>query len=357
MKKIYEYIYSIFNYIFFIIGCLFFITSISLISTNLLSSFIFFVITLICFFIARNLIIDMICQTKSKIKNIEKINEDYKLAEEKIKVKQEEIDELERNMQIIKKDIDCLNTQKSETFLSIKNLEKEKRDLLLTIKEIYLKKEKFTIEYVDTLEGLQFEDYVVEILNLNNYENVSKTKASGDYGIDVLATKDNIKYAIQCKNYNSNLGNKCVQEAYSGKQYYNCHVGIVLTNNFFTANAVELAEKNGILLWDRNKLISLIKNASLNEKQKIQHTDKVIIENNKNTDCKDDYDDPMYNEVVEFAITTGKISAALIQRKFRFGFNRAARMIDLLEFRGIVGPQDGSKPREVLIKPKYEKIE
>lgn len=64
----------------------------------------------------------------------------------------------------------------------------------------------------------------------------------------------------------------------------------------------------------------------------------------------DGYDDPMYNEVVEFAVQTGKISASLIQRKFRFGFNRAARMIDLLESRGIVGPQNGSKPREVLVK-------
>ena len=63
-----------------------------------------------------------------------------------------------------------------------------------------------------------------------------------------------------------------------------------------------------------------------------------------------DGDDPMYNEVVEFAIETGKISASLIQRRFRFGYNRAARMMDLLEARGIVGPQNGSKPREVLVK-------
>ena len=67
-------------------------------------------------------------------------------------------------------------------------------------------------------------------------------------------------------------------------------------------------------------------------------------------DGVDGYDDPMYNEIVEFAVMTGKISASLIQRKFRFGFNRAARMIDLLESRGIVGPQNGSKPREVLVK-------
>ena len=71
-----------------------------------------------------------------------------------------------------------------------------------------------------------------------------------------------------------------------------------------------------------------------------------------NSDAGDD--DPMYNEVVEFAIETGKISASLIQRRFRFGYNRAARMIDLLEARGIVGPQNGSKPREVLVKLEKE---
>ncbi len=61
-------------------------------------------------------------------------------------------------------------------------------------------------------------------------------------------------------------------------------------------------------------------------------------------------DDEAYNDVVEFAIQTGKISASLIQRRFRFGYNRAARIMDLLEARGIVGPQNGSKPREVLVK-------
>jgi len=53
-------------------------------------------------------------------------------------------------------------------------------------------------------------------------------------------------------------------------------------------------------------------------------------------------------------VQTGKISASLIQRRFRFGYNRAARVIDLLESRGIIGPQNGSKPREVLIKMQNE---
>ena len=65
---------------------------------------------------------------------------------------------------------------------------------------------------------------------------------------------------------------------------------------------------------------------------------------------KEEYDDPLYNEIVDFAIETGKISASLVQRRFRLGYNRAARIIDLLEERGIIGPANGSKPREVLVK-------
>ena len=65
---------------------------------------------------------------------------------------------------------------------------------------------------------------------------------------------------------------------------------------------------------------------------------------------RDATEEPLYNEIVEFVVTQGKASASLLQRKFRLGYNRAARAIDLLEDRGIVGPQNGSKPREVLVK-------
>lgn len=67
-------------------------------------------------------------------------------------------------------------------------------------------------------------------------------------------------------------------------------------------------------------------------------------------DEKDAYEEPMYNDIVEFVIREGKASTSLIQRKFRFGYNRAARVVDLMEERGIIGPRNGSKPREVLVK-------
>lgn len=67
-------------------------------------------------------------------------------------------------------------------------------------------------------------------------------------------------------------------------------------------------------------------------------------------DDGDAMDEPLYNEIVEFVVTQGKASASLLQRRFRLGYNRAARAIDLLEDRGIIGPNNGSKPREVLVR-------
>lgn len=91
------------------------------------------------------------------------------------------------------------------------------------------------------------------------------------------------------------------------------------------------------------------------DQQKAQYDESLTVEqgsssNNDGYESMEEYDDPLYNEIVDFAIKTGKVSASFIQRKYHLGFNRAARIIDLLEERGVVGPQNGSKPREVLIK-------
>jgi S-DNA-T family DNA segregation ATPase FtsK/SpoIIIE len=61
-----------------------------------------------------------------------------------------------------------------------------------------------------------------------------------------------------------------------------------------------------------------------------------------------DDDDELYEEAREMVIQTGKASTSYLQRKFRIGYSRAARLIDILEERGVIGPQEGSRPREVL---------
>ncbi|MFA5967379.1 MAG: DNA translocase FtsK 4TM domain-containing protein [Patescibacteria group bacterium] len=59
--------------------------------------------------------------------------------------------------------------------------------------------------------------------------------------------------------------------------------------------------------------------------------------------------DPLLNEAVELVVRTGKASASYLQRRFRIGYARAARLLDLLEMKGIVGPGEGAKPREILM--------
>ena len=113
----------------------------------------------------------------------------------------------------------------------------------------------------DLMTGVEFELFCKNILHLNGFQNLKTTKGSGDQGIDLLAEKDGIQYGIQCKCYNSDIGNKAVQEAFAGKTFYNCHVAVVLTNQHFTRNAIELAQANKVLLWDREKLINLIDTA------------------------------------------------------------------------------------------------
>lgn len=106
--------------------------------------------------------------------------------------------------------------------------------------------------------GIEFENFCSKLLIANGFLNVTVTQASNDYGVDILAEKDSIKYAIQCKFYNSPVGNSAIQEVCTGKSYYNCHIAVVLTNATFTKNAIELADRNNIILWDYRKLNELI---------------------------------------------------------------------------------------------------
>lgn len=111
---------------------------------------------------------------------------------------------------------------------------------------------------IDLMEGHDFEYYCAELLKRRGFQEVEVTKGSGDYGIDILAERDGVTYAIQCKCYAAPVGVKAVQEAYAGRDYYDRMVGAVLTNQYFTQPAVEAAKKLKILLWDRGYLESMI---------------------------------------------------------------------------------------------------
>lgn len=116
-------------------------------------------------------------------------------------------------------------------------------------------------------DGWQFEQYCADVLQKIGYANVKVTSGSGDYGIDILAEHDGVTYAIQCKCYSHPVGNKAVQEAFSGKEFYKRMVGVVMTNSTFTQAAVKTATETRVLLWDRTKLREMILTAKPELKQ------------------------------------------------------------------------------------------
>lgn len=129
--------------------------------------------------------------------------------------------------------------------------------LLIWIIISYLSKRRARARNFDLLDGHEFEYYCADLLRKRGFQEVEVTKGSGDYGIDILAERDGVTYAIQCKCYGDSVGVKAVQEAYAGRDYYDCMVGAVLTNQYFTGPAVEAAKKLKILLWDRGYLESM----------------------------------------------------------------------------------------------------
>ncbi len=126
--------------------------------------------------------------------------------------------------------------------------------IFILIKKYKKPKEK----HFDTMEGHEFEYFCAELLQKKGFVDVEVTKGSGDFGADILAEKEGVTYAIQCKCYTSPIGVKAIQEAYSGRDYYDRMVGAVFTNQYFTTPAVEAAKKLKILLWDRGYLESML---------------------------------------------------------------------------------------------------
>ena len=98
--------------------------------------------------------------------------------------------------------------------------------------------------------GVEFEHEMCRILKKNGFREIRMTKTSGDFGADILAKRNGLTFAIQCKYYTGSVGVDAVQQASSGCQYYEADLPVVVTNSYFTRNAVQLAEQTGVVLWD-----------------------------------------------------------------------------------------------------------
>ena len=111
---------------------------------------------------------------------------------------------------------------------------------------------------MDELEGHDFEFFCADLLRAQGFIDVEVTRGSGDFGVDILAEKDGVTYAVQCKRHTAPVGVEAVLCTYGGLAYYERMVGVIMTNQYFTAPAVEAAKKLRILLWDRGYLDAMI---------------------------------------------------------------------------------------------------
>ncbi len=113
------------------------------------------------------------------------------------------------------------------------------------------------ISQIDTLSGEEFEMVLYELFIAMGYD-VSLTKATGDFGADLVVKRKNEISVIQAKCYSKTVGAHAVQEVLGAKKHYSANTAFVVTNNFFSKEAVALALENDIKLIDRTSLSNLL---------------------------------------------------------------------------------------------------
>ncbi|KRL12361.1 restriction endonuclease [Schleiferilactobacillus perolens] len=111
---------------------------------------------------------------------------------------------------------------------------------------------------IDRMDGIAFEEFTAQLLVHLGFTEVEVTPASRDQGVDVIAHSDGESYGIQCKRYNHYVDNSAVQEIFTGCAFYHLDHPVVISNNYFSASAKELAHGVGVKLIDRDQLAQML---------------------------------------------------------------------------------------------------
>lgn len=109
---------------------------------------------------------------------------------------------------------------------------------------------------VDDMDGIEFEKYVADLLKRNGFHGVKLTEQY-DYGVDIIAEKDGVRWGIQTKRYSGLVGADAIRQVVTGLRIYSCDRSMVITNSTYGEFAKKLAAGNNCILIDRNRLRQL----------------------------------------------------------------------------------------------------
>ena len=111
-----------------------------------------------------------------------------------------------------------------------------------------------SIRQIDKMSGHDFELYLKKLFLNNGYEEVKLTPSSHDYGADLIVVKNGTKIAVQAKRYRTHVGVEAVQQVLAAQSYYDTDYCMVVTNSYYTGEAVKMAKKCKVILKNRNHL-------------------------------------------------------------------------------------------------------
>jgi hypothetical protein len=199
------------------------------------------------------------------------------------------------------------------------------------------------MDALDRMTPIEFEHSLAQLFTDLGY-GALVTRASRDYGADVVLSRGGQKIVVQAKRYVGTLGLEAVQEASAARLHYGAVRAIVVTTSTFTGPAQTLAQTTGVELWDRQRLNEEL--ASVAERRK----STVVLEKSFGAELDGGRKlDPLFARSARMVSAEGAASVSLVQQKFNIDYSRAARVVEQLADYRVIGGFHGSKSREVLM--------
>jgi HJR/Mrr/RecB family endonuclease len=113
------------------------------------------------------------------------------------------------------------------------------------------------IQEIDSMTGEEFEHRLAVLFRALGYR-VSTTRATGDFGADLVLERDGVRTVVQAKRWDSCVGIEAVYEVVGAKAHYGASEAVVVTNLLFTPAAVEMANDNDVALIERDELVEIL---------------------------------------------------------------------------------------------------